>query len=361
MPVSPNQDREQPVYSFADLASVLHISAGKFDAGKRTLFSTFRDEMFFCQAFFDHYRHLGVEQFLIIDDHSTDGTSAFLESQPDCVVLRSSLAYGDRINIEYRSGRKRNIRADIYFKMAVPNHFFDEQYVLYVDADEFLFLPPKWDNLKTLFAMLKSKRISNVLASIVEFYPETVNDLVNPVHPQTFNDLLAAYPYFRAEPLQRLGGKKGYKVINRTKTNQLFEKYNIRPIAPKLSFFQRIQLVIQVEKPNYYRKTPQYKTPIIFASKDSYLVGTHRANKPCSDQVMLTIAHFVFTQQLADKIDRARKWRSYSNRSEKYDQMYELMDKMRAENASFIDEKTERFSSSRQFLECGLMVDLNNS
>ncbi len=39
-------------------------------------------------AFLDHYRALGPVSFIIVDDHSTDGTREFLQSQPDVTLYQ---------------------------------------------------------------------------------------------------------------------------------------------------------------------------------------------------------------------------------------------------------------------------------
>ncbi len=73
--------------SVENVMDFVEVSSGVFNKEKVTLFSIFKDEIFFCKSFFDHYRSIGVEQFLILDDRSTDGTERFLRDQPDCVVL----------------------------------------------------------------------------------------------------------------------------------------------------------------------------------------------------------------------------------------------------------------------------------
>ena len=40
------------------------------------------------QPFLAHYRALGPTHFIIVDDHSTDGTRAMLEGQPAVTLLR---------------------------------------------------------------------------------------------------------------------------------------------------------------------------------------------------------------------------------------------------------------------------------
>lgn len=349
--------KNQGALRFSDLGKHLNIDHGTFAPDKLTVFSTFRDEMFFCEAFFDHYRSLGVEQFLIIDDHSVDGTSEFLRQQGDCVVLISEFHYGDPVTIINRRDKIRQTRAGIYFKMAVPNHFFEDNFVLYVDADEFLFLPPAFEKLPELIQLLRENGINNVAASMVEFFPAKFSDLDSTFQPKSFADLIEAYPYFDSEQLLEYNQEEGYLESYPSKTTKLFAHYDVRFAPTPPPFFKRIKRRLQGRVHSPYRKTPRLKTPLIFASEDSYLKGTHRANKPGSDKILLTIAHFVFTAQLRDKIGRAQAWRSYVNSSEKYDLIHQLVERMTTDNAGFFNAQTRRFESETQFIESGLMID----
>lgn len=120
------------------------------------MFSIFRDEMYFAPAFFAHYRAMGVEQFLIFDDKSTDGTSAFLDAQPDCIRITSDLRYGDEIVVKEAEGTRKR-RAGIYFKGAIPQVLMPGRFVTYVDADEFLILPPGVTRLDEITARLDAE------------------------------------------------------------------------------------------------------------------------------------------------------------------------------------------------------------
>jgi hypothetical protein len=90
-------------------------------------------------------------------------------------------------------------------------------------------------------------------------------------------------------------------------------------------------------------------------SGETFLVGTHRCNRPAPGNMLLTIAHFVFTAQFRTKIDRARSWRSHVNGADKYDSYLKLFEKMARRNASFLDPASVRFRSADQLVEAGLM------
>src|SRR5206468_6015764 len=63
------------------------------------LFSIIRDEIYFLPKFFEYYRQLGVNDFLIYDDRSADGSTEFLVSQPDCTVLSGPYTYDSAFGV----------------------------------------------------------------------------------------------------------------------------------------------------------------------------------------------------------------------------------------------------------------------
>lgn len=150
--------RKSPLLTPENGMDFVTIVSGSFDPSKLTLFSIFKDEIYFCQAFVDHYRSIGVEQFLILDDGSEDGTFELLRDQKDCVLLKSTLKFGQII--KYRAFGKRfwhsHERAGKALKCVIPHMFLEGSFGLYVDADEFLLLPPEVDSLQTVIERVSS-------------------------------------------------------------------------------------------------------------------------------------------------------------------------------------------------------------
>lgn len=338
-----------PVLSKADAASVVRVASGAFVPGRMTLFSVFRDEIYFAPAFFAHYRALGVEQFLILDDGSTDGTRDFLAAQPDCVLLASDLSYGQPIVFVDHAGRRTRQRAGIFFKMAIPQAFLSGDYVIYVDADEFLFLPPGVADLGAVLARLRARGAACCVASIVEFFPGRFSDLGRELRPRTLADLLGRYGDFEAEPVVEIDARGAPRAVGRSKTTKLFAKYGVR--MPQRGLRKKIIGLVRPE----YRKSPQFKTPIYLCSDEDFLIGTHVMNKPAPRDILLTIGHFVFTSQFEAKVRRALDWRSYVNGSDKYENYARLLDKAARRDDAFADAATVRFASVEQFREAGLM------
>ena len=98
-----------------------------------TVCSIVKDELFHLPAFFDHYRKLGAEQFIILDDKSRDGTGEFLRSQPDCLVLEAQQGFGDIMP----SGQ----RAGVMWKSAIPQTFCKDRWAFYMMPMNWFFYP----------------------------------------------------------------------------------------------------------------------------------------------------------------------------------------------------------------------------
>jgi hypothetical protein len=336
-----------PAMTFAEVERLVRPISGTFSPSRLTLFSIFRDEMFFCRAFFDHYRRLGVEQFLIVDDGSVDGTRAFLRSQPDCVTLTSTCLYGDAMLFRDPGGRLHDSRAGIYLKGAVPHVLLPGRFVLYVDADEFLIPPPGVSKVGEVIERLDCMGARSCAASLVELAPHNVADLALARDFASLDDLVAAYPYFEPEALVEVDGLSRARFLAPSKSTRLFEEYGIRERARGVAgLFGR-------QKPP--RRTPRHKTPLLLRAKDSFMVGSHDGNTPPSAEVLLCLLHFVFTCQFAAKVERARAWRSHFGNSEKYRLYARLLERMRERGGVFTTPRSERFRSADQLVGCGLM------
>ncbi len=340
---------ERPTLRLSDATSATRIVGGRVQTGKVTLFSLFRDEMFFAPAFFEHYRTIGVEQFLILDDGSTDGTRAFLLAQPDCITLVSDLGYGQPIVFVDDAGQRTNQRAGVFFKMAVPPGYLCGQYVTYVDADEFLFLPPGVERLGDAIARLEARGDACCVASIVEFFPETVAGLRAGPAPRSFADLLSACRFFQPEPVVDIDDAGAPRPRNPSKSTRLFRRHGLR--VSKRGLRRKLVGLFAPE----YRKSPQFKTPVFRCDATTFLAGTHVCNRPAPRDLMLTIAHFVFTSQFEAKVGRALDWRSHVNGSDKYEHYARLMQKLASGDGVLTDAASTQFTSVEQFLRADLM------
>lgn len=340
-------------FRIEDAGTLAQVTAGQVDPAKLTLFSTMRNEMGFLPAFLAHYRAIGFEQFLIFDDGSDDGTSEHLAAQPDCVVMTSQLGFGDEVRYRDPEGKLHKERAGTYFKIALPHLFFEGAFVAYVDADEFMFLPPGVTTIADVVARLEKEQATSAVASVVEFFPADAGGLSGDL-PQTFDGLIEAYPYFQAEQLVKLVPGQQPELLGKPKTARLFDTFGVAPRVERRGL-QRLYMSSRAKKAQQFQKSPRHKTPLLLRDDTSRLTGTHNANLPPSSQVLLTVAHFVFTAQFANKIARARAWSAHANAAAKYRYYAELLDRMQAANGSFLDENSLKFQDVQQLINCGLM------
>ncbi len=335
-----------------DVSDLVTIVSGTIRTNAVSMFAIVKDEMDLLPAFLDHYRELGFNQFLVFDDQSSDGGRAFLEAQNDVVLFTSHLTFGVPLTVTFPDGSKREDRAGIYFKAAIPHVYCADQIVGYFDADEFLFLPPDV-SIQQVIDRMDKEEADCAVASVVEFFPEAISGLAGPM-PKDFQGLLESYPCFEPEPLVNLRKGMDQELINLSKTNRLFEQYGVQP-SVEGGFFKRPFTSRREKKAQLFQKSQRHKIPLVRRSNTSWQIGSHYCNQPPSDSVLLTIGHFVFTARFAEKIARAQEWKAHTSGASKYRYYSELLSKMEAVDGRFVGPDTRKFESEAQFLDCGLM------
>ena len=340
------------INSFVLFGVNLEIRSGKFKDARVTLYGIFRNEMFFLASFFDHYRKLGVDQFIILDDQSEDGTFEFLCEQKDCVVLASEARFGDQITFFDERGEARRARAGTFLKKLIPQKFLKGKYAIYADADEFLLLP---DNVRTatwLLAALEERRIPCIAASLVDFYPKHVSDLRLEVYPKSFEELLDVYSYFDGAPLLELREGAWPQRIYEGASIRLFREHGIKDVPTFLSALPECVLQhLPVPSP----RAAWLKTPIIKWDPYFWLDGSHNANVPPTDKALITMVHFKFTYDSNRRIEQAMALNSHSRNGLKYFQYHRLLKEMERTGSEFLGPKTLRFSGTHDLERVGLM------
>ncbi|MDN3721452.1 glycosyltransferase family 2 protein [Roseibium salinum] len=82
--------------------------------------------------FLDHYRSLGISNFIVVDNNSDDGTDALLEAASDVLVLRTGKPYR-----EHKSN----------WRQLICDRYLNGKWVIFPDVDE-LFVYPRWPEVK---------------------------------------------------------------------------------------------------------------------------------------------------------------------------------------------------------------------
>jgi hypothetical protein len=108
----------------------------------------------------EHHRRLGVRQFLVIDNASTDGTADLLRAQPDVSLWQTAASY-------------RAARYGLDWTNWLLMRHGHGHWCLTVDADELL-VYPHWETrpLPALTRWLDSTGAHSLAAMMLELYPE---------------------------------------------------------------------------------------------------------------------------------------------------------------------------------------------
>lgn len=307
--------------SSVELRDGLHIESGSLSAGRLTAYGIFRNEVYFAEPFLQHYRKIGIEQFIILDDGSTDGTRELLASSGDVTVLSSPFRFGDEVVIT--DMQRRKMRVGPVFKSLIPQRFLKGEWALYVDADEFLLLPPPFETLQQLIAYMANTGDRAALASLVDFYPRTLSSRSPLDQPRSFDDLVAQSPFFDAEPLVEAASETGdVRRLGSGASARLLAAFDIRDVAPFArhwpAWMQRLLWRRNI-------RAPTFKSPLLKWDDDVHLKGSHRSSIAPSKEILLALAHFKFTPDLPRRISMARDLRSYASKSRRYDHLAELV------------------------------------
>lgn len=128
--------------------------------GQILLFATIRNEAHRLPYFLEHYRKLGVDHFLFVDNDSRDGSTDFLASQPDTSVWTTTHSYKrSRFGMDWING-------------LLQRHGHGH-WCLTVDADELL-IYPHWQTrpLPALTDWLEGQEIESFGAMMLDLYPK---------------------------------------------------------------------------------------------------------------------------------------------------------------------------------------------
>ena len=310
----------------------LEVVSGTPGGDGLAVFAVIRDEMFFLPAFLEHHRRLGVRQFLVLDDGSTDGSAAYLAAQSDCVLLRSSLSYAEPVRSPDLAGRWLERRACFFFKQYIPEIWLRGRLVLALDADEFLLLPPGVADAGALLAALERHGVSSVGASLLEFFPPRLADLEQDCAPASFEDLIRHAPCYDHAALTRFRWRGGLAGIRPSASSRIFRAAGIA---------------------HPYTTTP-FKVPL-YRHQGNWIIGSHRSRRPPDRRLLLSLAHFKFTHDLYRRTAMAIELGSHSQASRKYRCYAELFERGRRGELDLADASTRRYAGTAPLLEAGLM------
>ncbi len=124
------------------------------------LFCVLHNEKLRLPYFLEYYRALGVTHFFMVDNHSDDGTGAYLAAQPDVSLWHTEAGY-----------KRAHFGMD--WVNSLLRRYAQGHWALVVDVDEF-FVYPYCDTrpLRALTDWLDASAIRSFGAMLLDMYPE---------------------------------------------------------------------------------------------------------------------------------------------------------------------------------------------
>lgn len=152
--------------------SIIKAGAAEARPGGVDLFTVCRNEAHLLPAFLAHYRALGVDRIYVIDNASTDDTTAVLAGMDDVWHLHTQAHYFDA-------------KDGCDWVRAVAEAVAADRWGIFADADELLCYPGHEDiTLPTLVQMLEAERAEGFFAFLLDFYSPRLFD-TEPYRPGT--------------------------------------------------------------------------------------------------------------------------------------------------------------------------------
>ena len=309
-----------------------------------TLTGLVHNEMHFLPVFLPHYRALGIDRFIFIDDRSDDGTTAFLARQPDVVVLQSGWRYGHRLTLEEAERPEfAGFRMARIWRNLLLQKFCRGAWSLHLDADEFLDLPIGM-LIPELAARLEKSGNRSAWSVMLDMYPETVADLFA-MSDDPVIDFDQPW-HFDGRPHLRLRGKKDPRVIYGGVRSRLMLGHGLNP---KANWFDRNiarRIGLAPKRYNNIRK------PILLHwDEEAVLHSSHSVSLPASDKVLLPLRHYKFNGAIAQRIKWAIESGSYGGASSEYFALEKLLTVMQQQDKGFGGPHTRRYLGFTDFTE----------
>lgn len=145
-----------------ELRDVLLRNSLEIQHGEVVVVAAMRNEAELLQAFLKHYRRLGAQRFILIDNGSQDASLAIAEQESDVLIIHTRESY-------------RASRAGLEWTTAICRSFLVGHWVLTLDIDEFLMLPPKYRGLQDLLRFMDAEGATAFFCILLDVYPEHYN------------------------------------------------------------------------------------------------------------------------------------------------------------------------------------------
>lgn len=239
-----------------------------------------RNEQQRMQLFYKHYRSLGVHQFIVLDNGSTDGTLEFLKQQQDTKIFQTSEPF-------------QTLRKEAWIQRILVLNGYDRWYIV-VDSDELLdYIGSENNSIESLIRKMHNKGHRRLWGFMLDMYSRnplfgTNYDIMDvPIKLNSFDK----DSYFLRK-VNDIGSKESCDTIYGGPKNRLF---GIEGAQSKQSIF-------------YFDKNTLYANCHYLAPKISW------GDVPCC----FVLRHYKFLPQDKQEYENRIKNNSFYNNSVEY-------------------------------------------
>lgn len=333
------------------------------------LLGILRNEMYFLPAFLAHYRHLGISQFILLNDGSDDGSTAYLEAQPDVTQLRSRRRYGDTVPTPDHFPIKPEIgvvkhgpetRILYIWRALLHARFAPGRWAVQVDLDEFVHLPDGM-TFPDLVARPALAEARQVLGVMLDVYPA---DLASLAAQKAASDLdLNAEWYFDGVPHLDMAAEPYPTILHPGARARLYLRYGAYTREPEIAPRKLRKLGSRLRTTRFGLRIPVYNNlekPVLLRWSDGDVYfNSHKTNIAPTRQMLLPVVHYRFTGHLYAKIEMALAENSYSSGSRDHRFLQALIDRMeQTGNGRFRYAKSRRLDGFQALVETGNAIGL---
>jgi glycosyltransferase involved in cell wall biosynthesis len=316
------------------------------------VFSKCRNESLRLPAFLRHYRNLGVDQFFIVDNASTDGTTEYLLEQPDTRVFRTTQPF-------------REAQGGTAWLNALLSEFGVGRWCVPVDIDELLVFPgSEVSSLRVLTDYFDRRSYQALACMLLDMYPDGP---LNQVAYRPGDDLLDVAFYFDPAPYTRstasqcpwfllVGGVRErvfYPELRTATFRATIGAFIFRHVGTHIPWFRNLAWVrrFRPRLPPCLTKVPLVK----WDSNTAYLNVNHFITDRVLAPEQGVLLHFKFLQDFHDKALREVQRAEYFEGASEYKRYAARL--IAEPNLILRDRNSVRFEGTDQLESFSLMVD----
>jgi len=291
------------------------VSGAPPKGGSPFVISVLRNEMLRLPRFFEHYRSLGVGEFVIVDNNSTDGTREYLESRED-VLLYSTDAHF--------VGKER------WVNLLLRRHGMG-RWCLIVDADELIDYPSSESvSLPDLCLYLQGIGSNAVHTILLDLYPE---ESPSEVAYEAGDDYFAKKWYFDSIESLSKAPRRFYRGSGLDYRYMGGMRKRVFGVSPCCSKFPLLR----------------YEEGMFLSDGQHYLEGGRFS------ELRAVLYHFKYLQDFALHVSEESKRGQYLWAFNEYKAYADRMES-EGEGIRFMDERSILLKGASQLEECGFMV-----